>query len=357
MASLEAIREEWRRSVRLQPVHQSMTFTENGLVLGAGTVLAKADLGRFDRPETPLNEAEVRMVALLAAAYGATVSRSALDHIWRASDQWGCGETCLASIHLAYTGLPKLEDPEEASFRLFLADRALTDGVTPRELLKACGVDPESVDLLKARFNPAQPRVPAGHGLESGRWAGSDAPAPAALPTKLPIGFVTYEPAQPRELGHEQYGPELAEYKPEHEVPDDAIAVATPDGSTIYDKDSPTKTLTAPPHANFREIYTAGRAIALLPYSEQYRRAHVAIAQEGTYDFQRDVAQQKFFDAYVHASNYAVGVYMAGAGYSLEATRTLAKLYALRNSKNYNSQDQLNWIKRGWKDGKAGVWK
>ena len=100
----------------------------------------------------------------------------------------------------------------------------------------------------------------------------------------------------------------------------------------------------------YREVYAAGRAIASLPYSEQYRRARAAIAQEGTYDFQRDVAQQRFFDAYVHASNYAVGVYMAGAGYSLEATRSLAKLYALRNSKNYKSQDQL--IKRGWKDGK-----
>jgi hypothetical protein len=357
MASLEAIREEWRQSVCSQPVHPSMTFTEDGLVLGAGTVLAKVGLDPCDRPETTLNEVEERIAALLAAAYGTTVSRFALDHIRRASDQWGRGETCLALIHLAYTGLPKLEDPEEASFRLFLADRALNHGATPRELLKAFGIDPESFDLLKARFNPAQPRVPAGHGLESGRWAGPDVPAPAARPTKLPIGFGTYEPAQPRELRHEQYDPELAECKPEHEVPDDAIAVATPDGRTIYDKDSPTKKLMAPPRANFREVYAAGRAIASLPYSEQYRRAHVAIAQEGTYDFQRDVAEQKFFDAYVHASNYAVGVYMAGAGYSLEATRTLAKLYALRNSKNYDSQDQLNWIKHGWKDGKVGVWK
>src|SRR5690349_11675583 len=47
--------------------------------------------------------------------------------------------------------------------------------------------------------------------------------------------------AQPRELGHGQNNPELVEYKPEHEVPDDAIAVATPDGRTIYDEYSPTK--------------------------------------------------------------------------------------------------------------------
>ena len=74
----------------------------------------------------------------------------------------------------------------------------------------------------------------------------------------------------------------------------------------------------APPGANSREVYAAGRAIASLPYSDQYRLAHAAIAQEGMYDFQRDVAEQKFIDAYVHASNYAVGVYMAGADIRLK---------------------------------------
>jgi hypothetical protein len=64
-ASLEAIREEWRESVRLGPVHPSMIFTADGLVLGAGTVLAKANLDQCDRPEATLNEVEERVVALL----------------------------------------------------------------------------------------------------------------------------------------------------------------------------------------------------------------------------------------------------------------------------------------------------
>jgi hypothetical protein len=85
--------------------------------------------------------------------------------------------------------------------------------------------------------------------------------------------------------------------------------------------------------------------------------SHDAIAQGGTYDFQRDVPNEKFYDAYVRAANYAVGVYMAGAGYSLPSTLFLAKLYALKNSTNYNAQDQEHWIKRGWADGKSGVWR
>ena len=115
--------------------------------------------------------------------------------------------------------------------------------------------------------------------------------------------------------------------------------------------------LMAPPRADFREIYAAGQSIASLPLLEQYNRARAAIAQEGTYDFQRDAPNQKFLDPYIHAANYAAGVYMAGAGYSLETTRSLAKIYALRNSSNYDAQDQLGWIKRGWTDATAGRWR
>ena len=32
----------------------------------------------------------------------------------------------------------------------------------------------------------------------------------------------------------------------------------------------------------------------------------------------------RFYDAYINASNYAVGVFMAGAGYSLNGTEILA---------------------------------
>jgi hypothetical protein len=48
---------------------------------------------------------------------------------------------------------------------------------------------------------------------------------------------------------------------------------------------------------------------------------------------------------------------MAGTGYSLPATIFFAKLYALERSHNYNAQDQLGWIQRGWQDRKVGVWK
>ena len=285
-----------------------------------------------------IGRAAERILALLAVAYGKTVGPKTLGGIRRAATEWSRGETCLAQIHLARCGLPRLPDDEEAPFRLFLGDEMLAEGLTPRELVKACGLALAPFDLLKAGFNPDQPRTPASN-PDGGRWTSDDDPA-----TSRPD-----EPARSLLMP--------ANYTLVHGCLQDARMVIPPDGIPIPDKDSPTKTLMAPPSADFRQVSTAGQEISSLPLSEQYPRVRAAIAQEGTYDFQRDVPNQKFYDAYTPAANYAVGVYMAAAGYSLDTTRALAKLYALRHSGNYNTQDQLEWIKRGWTDATSGRWR
>jgi hypothetical protein len=86
-------------------------------------------------------------------------------------------------------------------------------------------------------------------------------------------------------------------------------------------------------------------------------RAHAAIAQGGEFDFQRDPQQLKLYRAYIPAANYAVGVYMSGAGYTLPETLLLAKAYAFGHSSNYSAQDREAWIQRGWNDATAGSWK
>ncbi len=169
MASLGAVRKDRAEWARSRPVHLSMTLTDEGLVLGAGTVLAKAGFDQWGRFELALNGAEQRILALLAVAYGRPVSPSVLDNIRRASQQWSRGETCLALIHLAYIGLPKLPDQKEASFRLSLAEGALADGVTPGDLLKACCIDNVGLDLLKGGYDPSQPRAPKGTPA-GGQW-------------------------------------------------------------------------------------------------------------------------------------------------------------------------------------------
>ncbi len=53
-----------------------------------------------------------------------------------------------------------------------MADEFIEAGATPAALMTAQGFDPAPLALLKANFNPDQPRVPAGSGRESGEWSG-----------------------------------------------------------------------------------------------------------------------------------------------------------------------------------------
>jgi hypothetical protein len=69
------------RAERLQAVYGSMTITEDGLVLGAGTVLAAMErvLGKCGGLE--LDGGEERLLALLAAFCGQPVEPKVLDNI------------------------------------------------------------------------------------------------------------------------------------------------------------------------------------------------------------------------------------------------------------------------------------
>jgi hypothetical protein len=336
MFSVEAAREAWTRGTGSRLLDSCLTITDEGLVLGA-TVLAKMGRDVDGSPRLLIDDGEERIFALLAAAYGKAVGPAVLGNIRRASTEWGRGEPCLAQIHLAHSGLPRLLDLEEASLRLFVADTLLAGGFSPHELIKVCGLDPAPRALVKAGYSSNQPRVPAGN-PNGGEWAGG-----GASPT-------TTAPVEPKV--------QLSDFKIVHGLQPDSVVVTPPDGVPIEDEhsDSPTGKLIAPPRANFQEVFAAGKEIASLSLSQQQQRGHDAIAQGGAYDFQRDVPHLKFYEAYEHASNYAVGVYMAGAGYSLQLTYLIAKYYALRHSSNYDAQDREQWIRRGWNDAKSGRW-
>ena len=142
-------------------------------------------------------------------------------------------------------------------------------------------------------------------------------------------------------------------------LPKDAIVVTRPGGTTIDDLASPNGKLMAPPRANFKDVYAAGERIANWPLMQQIDPASTALQQFGTYDFQRDKATNTYFDEYVPAANYAIGVYMAGAGYSLALTYAIAQRCAMGNSSNWYKYWSRGrpWIKSGWEDGRAGYWK
>lgn len=81
-------------------------------------------------------------MALLAIAYGKTARPGGLGNIHRAARYWHSGENELAAIEIALSGLPPLTRKERGSARLFLGEQLLAEGLSPRELIKTCGVDP-----------------------------------------------------------------------------------------------------------------------------------------------------------------------------------------------------------------------
>ena len=280
--------------------YRQMTVTEQELVLGAGTLLAK-----MGEDGLCLDGEEERILTLLAVAYRGDVPGAALGMFRRVSKHWQGGDKCLAAIHLAQSGLPEID--EDAAYRLSLAAKLIDAGMMPRELARELGLNPVQFDVSK--YDENQPRVPAGSGRESGQWTSGEV---AAEDETAPL-------VEGRSAGT---GSGV------HKVPDlpeDAVMVTRPDGSRIFDSGSPTKWLMAPPRANFREVFAAGEKIANWPLLDQRDKAKAALVQFGTYDFQRDKATNTFFNKYINAANYAVGVYMAGAGYGKYLSVTIAQ--------------------------------
>ncbi len=139
-----------------------MTWTERGLILGVGTLLAK-----LDDKALAIEVEQERIWTLLSVAYGEVISQAVFGSLRRAAKHWQGGGKRLAAIHLAQTGLPDIG--EDAAYRLSLAAELIGAGVAPRELARELGFDP-AAGLVK--YDPNEPRVPAG----SGRWTSSGMP-------------------------------------------------------------------------------------------------------------------------------------------------------------------------------------
>jgi hypothetical protein len=143
-----------------------MRFSDEGLVLGAGTVLAKS--GGSGR-NIQIHPREPRLRALLAAAHLGQPSAGALAHLEKAAERWSEGRDAFAAVHLALSRLDRLEQPEVDAHRLFLADSLLKSGIEPGAIIDAIREGGLGFDRL-GKYDPDQPRVPAGSGRASGEW-------------------------------------------------------------------------------------------------------------------------------------------------------------------------------------------
>jgi hypothetical protein len=169
-----------------------MIFTPEGLILGAGTILVPTE---GVRKLKSMQGREQQVLALLSAAYGRAVAPTVLGNIERAAKSWSEGDDFTAHIHLAHTGLRALDDFPRAAHRLRMAKGALDHGASPRAVFEALRFGAHYIDALEKRYNPDQPRVPAGHpdGGEwtSGDWAGSEEAGENVVVGKKPAGKET----------------------------------------------------------------------------------------------------------------------------------------------------------------------
>jgi hypothetical protein len=162
---VERLRDAWLERERAVPIDSALSFTPEGLVMGAGTVLIPAD---GERCLQNLEGRDARTLALLSVAYGREMTPSVGDKIDRAAKCWARGEDCLALIHLALAGLHRVEDRRETARRLFMADGLMKAGVRPQTIIQALdlGIPEEGFQ----RYMDTQARVPKGSGAVSGRW-------------------------------------------------------------------------------------------------------------------------------------------------------------------------------------------
>ena len=164
---LDELSKSWPAAAAQRLTHE-MSFDGEFLVLGAQTRLAKVGAA----PD------EAQLTALLTATHGRPIAASSLRHVQRGLEKKRDGELVLALIHLALSGVAKLREPKEDARRLFIADALMRQGVDPVVVVKGMLALAHG-DLDK--YNPDQPRVPAGN-PDGGQWTAGDSAGAATSP-------------------------------------------------------------------------------------------------------------------------------------------------------------------------------
>jgi RHS repeat-associated protein len=125
------------------------------------------------------------------------------------------------------------------------------------------------------------------------------------------------------------------------------------------------KTFAAPPGTNFNDVFKAGQdtmntAIkssefgGIDPITLFGAEAGEDIGKFGRFDYQRNATTDTFIAPYTDASNFAVGVYMAGAGFSYDEVESIGKLYAKITGSTGAISKKIEYWKAGWNAAQAG---
>jgi RHS repeat-associated protein len=130
-------------------------------------------------------------------------------------------------------------------------------------------------------------------------------------------------------------------YTPVRGVPPNSIPYTSPSGQTFL----------IPKSANWCNEFADAQNHHWNPIS-----VWGAVAQGGTYDYQRDNTNHVIYTQYQQAANYSVGVYMRGAGFSRGTTTAIGYVYGLFNSANHGDPKWGKWWGQGWDAANSGAY-
>jgi hypothetical protein len=163
--TISDLEKSWGSETARTPFYPFITWTRDGPLLGAATLLARHGRSEDDR-----------LLALLSVAHARDVPAAALKHLVWAEREFHRGNLVKSAMHVALTGLPALVG-REAARRLHMAAGILDHGfLTSLGLMKACGFDCSALDAL-VKYSDDQPRVPKGN-PDGGQWTGDGTGAP-----------------------------------------------------------------------------------------------------------------------------------------------------------------------------------
>jgi hypothetical protein len=92
----------------------SIEITDRGLVLGAGTQLARMTRDKQNVPRLAGGAERERLFALLSVIQQRPLSANKLYSIAASLHDWECGEKSLAHIRLAQASLPHIDEIDDA---------------------------------------------------------------------------------------------------------------------------------------------------------------------------------------------------------------------------------------------------
>lgn len=125
----DVLQKQWDAYSRVRPFARTLTMDVTGIVLG------KTLLVPIENDDVAIRS---RVIALLSVTYNRDIPEAIIGSFQHARRCWKHGDIALAHIHLALTGLHAI-DLEQAQ-RLFVADWAMSSGVSKTQLLKFAGL-------------------------------------------------------------------------------------------------------------------------------------------------------------------------------------------------------------------------